>query len=576
MPGKLSPPGYCGWMFLSASTQAALSAVRADLNEAVGHFSHITLLGGPVLVERFSTQVRDDVANAERLALPITAAVLLVAFLSVPAALLPVAFALIALVVTLGLLSIVDHFIHLSVVSLTVASVLTLGLGIDFSLFTVMRFREQCASGSAPRTALSQTVMTTGKAIVLSGTCIGLSLLSLYAGGVNEFQSMAIAGVTGTFVIMVVGLTFLPALVYLLAPRLESLSIGKVTASRRGSAFWGWIGQKVSSHPLAIVFVTVLLLVFLSLPALSIRLDSSSFGQPRTDDPAVKEARRVAKLFGIANFTPVEVLTRNSTAAYDEIESDKNFTSLRTLGSQGNWTLVSALLKSEPNSLATRQSIGDLRDRLDTPTNSHLVGGLPASRLDLAELIRSRTPLIVLLAILPVFLALVIGLKSLVIPLKAVLGTLLSVGATLGILAALFPAHPGQSDLGFLVPVVLFVVVFGLSIDYEVFLLSRVRESVLAGQSTAEGVTVALVTCARSLTLAGICMAIVFAALVTSSLDLMKQLGIGIAVGVLIDITIVRCTLIPAAAVLLGKWNWWLPGRDRPDGTPSSATTTLP
>jgi putative drug exporter of the RND superfamily len=206
----------------------------------------------------------------------------------------------------------------------------------------------------------------------------------------------------------------------------------------------------------------------------------------------------------------------------------------------------------------------------DAPT---YIGGPTAVGLDLTNRIAARTPLVVLLTMLTAASVLAIGLRSIVVPIKAVVGTLLSVAATLGIVLRLFPDSEGLPSLEFFVPLFLFVIVFGLSIDYEVFLLNRIAEAVRAGRSNEEAVVAGLVANGRAMTLAGLTLATVFLAFSTSSLASFRQLGAGVAIAIMLDITLVRCVLVPAGVVLLGRWNWWFPFASR--AHPSRRRTQL-
>jgi RND superfamily putative drug exporter len=229
---------------------------------------------------------------------------------------------------------------------------------------------------------------------------------------------------------------------------------------------------------------------------------------------------------------------------------------------------MQVILAEPPDSAASQRAVLRLRARLDRQAARSYVGGVTAGVIDLTRRVSDRSPVAILVTVALGLLVLVTGLRALVVPVKAVLSTLLSVAATIGILLRIEHTH----RLEFFVPLFLFAILFGLSVDYEIFLLSRIREAVLAGHPNREAVRRGLIGSARSISLAGLALIVVFAAFATSSLAPFRQLGIGLTIAVALDVTLVRCVLVPATVVLLGRWNWWWPGRS---GMPARASTPL-
>jgi RND superfamily putative drug exporter len=258
---------------------------------------------------------------------------------------------------------------------------------------------------------------------------------------------------------------------------------------------------------------------------------------------------------------PILVTTRDDLAHVKQIVQDDPGVAQvwRELSGTGGWSTLEAILKTPSDSRASQQAVERLRGKLARRTHATYVGGTIAGSVDLVDRIATRAPWAILTATALCFVLLAWGLRSLVIPLKAVLTTLLSVAATLGLLLRLFDDGAATPHLEFFVPLSLFAILFGLSVDYEVFLLSRIREAAAAGHDHREAVRQGLIGSGRSITLAGLTLTTVFLAFATSRLLPFQQLGVGLALAVLIDVTVVRCVLVPATVVLLRQWNWWWP-----------------
>lgn len=555
--------------------QKALTGIEAAIRPLEAGGRSVRVLGVPVVARRYTEIATRDVNRAERLALVVTCGALVVAFMSLVTALLPVALAIATLLVTLGFLSLLSHAMSLSIVSVNTVSVLALGLSIDYSLFFVTRYREELPAGSSGA-AIGRTMATTGRAIVLSGASIAMAMLTLLAIGIDEFSSMATSAAIATGIAVAAALTLLPALITALGANVDRLAVRRPPAPSPSSA-WARLASIVVSRPLAAVAISTCVLVALAIPALSVERRFHPLGDLPPGDELVTDVAEATRLFGPGAVAPVEVATKDERYVTRVLGADPNVSSANAAAREGRWAVVRAFLKSPAESSASLRSIERLRERTrDRPEPSY-VGGLTAAAIDLTDRIEARTPTVVLAAMLAAFVALSLGLRSFVIPLKAVLGTLLSVAAALGLLAMLFPSDAASGSGELLIPITIFAIVFGLSIDYEVFLLHRAREAVLRGATTEAAVATALTRSGRPITLAGVCLATVFAALAGSSLESFRQLGAGVACAVLLDVTVVRCVLIPAATVLLGRWNWWFPAGDgRLGGAPSQSTPPSP
>ncbi len=537
----------------AAAAEKLVPALRSRLDRAADRSTSISLTGGPVVSERYSSIAHHDLELAELAALPVILLVLLVAFQAVVAALLPLVLAGVTLLVTFASLDVIGSRIGLSIFVTNTATVLALGLSIDFSLFLITRFREELASGSTSDDALVTTMTTTGRAVLLSAVTIATSLVGLVVVGIDVFSSMAIAATVVTVLAASAALTLLPALICLLGDRVEGLRLGRVARAAARGTLWSALARSVTSHAALAAAASLAVLLVLAIPAGSYRLSFQTVQALPKHEPV----RRASVSLG----GPTTVVTRDTIARVGALVSrDPAVQQIwdPTRGSAG-WSSMLVILRDPPDSVASRHAVGRLRAVLPQRAGRTYVGGTTAAVIDLTHRITGRTPYAILLTVAFGFLVLVGGLRAVVIPLKAVLSTLLSVAATLGILLRL----SGADQLEFFVPLFLFAILFGLSVDYEIFLLSRIREAAVAGHDNREAVRRGLVGSARSISLAGLTLIIVFAAFATSSLGPFQQLGTGLAIAIALDITLVRCVLVPATVVLLRQWNWWFPGAER-------------
>jgi trehalose monomycolate/heme transporter len=538
----------------AAEAERLVPALRTALQRASSASIRIQLTGTAAVAERYGAIARHDLGVAEELSFPLTLVVLLIAFQAAVAALLPLVLAGATLVVAFAFLAVMGAHAALSVFVCNTASVLALGLGIDFSLFLLTRFRQELGKTGSREAALVRTMTTTGRTILLSAVTIATSLVGLLLVGVGVFTSMAIAATVVTLLAALTALTLLPALIAVIGPRIEWLRLDRVSRAAARARLWNGLGRLVTHRPVAALLASLATLVVLALPARSIQLDMKTVEALPRGEPV----RSAATTAG----NPTLVVTREALEnAGTIIDRDPDVSQIwdATRGSAG-WSSMQVIFKSSPDGTASRKAIRRLRRALHAPGRLSYVGGPTAGIMDLTDRIGQRARYAIAVAVLLGFAVLVAGLRSLLIPLKAVVTTLLSAGATLGILLRLSDG----SRLEFFVPLVLFAILFGLSVDYELFLLSRIRDAAFEGHAHRVAVRRGLVQTGRSITLAGLTLVTVFVAFATSSLTPFRQLGTGLAIAVVLDVTLVRCVLVPATVVLLGRWNWWFPGmRDR-------------
>ncbi len=546
-----------------AAAQKLLPSIREQMVRVQDHSVRIRLLGDPPTSERYSVVARHDLERAELLAFPLTMLLLLIAFRSVVAAFLPLLLAGATLIVTFAALALIGQHVALSVFVTNTASILALGLSIDFSLFVVTRFREELRRSSTVDEALLTTMTTTGRAILLSSVTIAASLQGLTVMGLQLFSSMAIGATAAALLSGLSAVTLLPAVLRLGATA-SRLDPARVTLQRRRPSGHGWdrLATTVTTRPVPWLLASVLLLVLLALPARSLTLDAHTItALPASDPVRVTNAAFMHRFWpGVSQ--PVEVVTLDTAEHADKTivaDADVRQVYPTTTGYHG-WEYLRVILDSGPDRIASQHAVERLRRALKRQPYQSYVGGTAARTLDLLDRVSDRAVAVVLMTIALGFALLAWGLRSVVIPLKAVLSTLLSTVAALGALLHLPGTDVSAHHVEFFVPLFLFAILFGLSIDYEIFLLSRIREAAAEGATTRAAVHQGLVRSARSITLAGLAMTTVFLALGTSTLEPLRQLGVGLAIAVVLDITVVRCVLVPASVVLLGRWNWWFPG----------------
>jgi trehalose monomycolate/heme transporter len=545
-----------------AAAEGRVPAIEAALRKESRNDISFGLLGGVVSSRGYSMIVRQDLTRAEQYALPVIFAALLVAFLSLVAAVLPVFTAAITLFVTLTFIHLVSLCFGLSPFVINTASAVALGLSIDYALFIVTRFREERQTAASIDQAILRTMRTAGRAVTLSGLTIAASLSALLLVGVGLFSSIAVGGIIASLISVLASITLLPATIRLLGDRLNRFTLTPVAQAARRGTFWRRLAQVVTTHPIASALASLTVLLVLAVPSLSLQLDFRNIGALPSHDTETRELKRLAKVFGPGAGGLVEIVTQSPGGVSRVLHSDPDEREIfRIVEGIDGWDDLDVVLKTSPDSNASHNTIIRLRRELHNSEGTTLVGGLTAGEIDLTARVASRMLIVAALAMIIGLIMLTTGLRSIVIPLKAVLCSALSVAATIGVLLVCFPSTGAGSSLAFFVPLVVFVLVFGLSVDYEVFLLSRVKEAIDAGNPVTAAVSIGLARSARPITLAALTVAIVFAVFLFSSLEAIQQLGIGVAIAVILDVSIVRCVLVPACIVLLGRWNWWFPKR---------------
>jgi anti-anti-sigma factor len=535
-----------------------------------------------------SKAFEDDFRKAEFLSLPITLVILVLAFGALVAAGLPLLLGLSAVAITLGLLAPVSRIFPVDEAISSVILLVGLAVGVDYSMFYIRRERDERAAGRGKEAALDLAAATSGRAVLISGCTVIVAMAGMYITGNATFQSFATGTIMVVAVAMVGSLTVLPALLSKLG---DNVNKGRVPFTNRlhkqgaESGFWAAIVGRVLRHPWISVILAGGLLVLLAVPVLRLHTANSGVqGLPR-DLPVMQTYDRIQKAFpggplpAVIALEARDVTSLQVTAAIRELRNRAVATGLMrdpvTVVNSADRTVaqISVPLAGDGTDDTSNRGLNTLREDVVPQTIGRLPGaqapvtGLTASSFDFNELIKARVPWVFLFVLSLAFLLLLVTFRSIVIPAKAIVLNLLSVGAAYGVLVWIFQDGHLESLLGFTsiggitswLPLFLFVILFGLSMDYHVFILSRVREGYDRGMITEEAISHGIRATAGIVTSAAAVMVGVFAIFATlSSIDF-KEMGVGLALAVLIDATIVRAVLLPATMKLLGDWNWYLP-----------------
>jgi RND superfamily putative drug exporter len=538
-----------------------------------------------------SRTVDRDLHRAELLSIPVTLLVLVFAFGSLVAALVPVVLAVSAVVAGLGLLGPLSQLFPVEDSAKTVVLLIGMAVGVDYALFFVVRSRAERKRGATIEDALQVTLRTSGRAVVVSGATVAIAMAGMYLVGVRTLSGIATAAIAVVGCAVLSAVTVLPATLRLLGPRLDRGRIPLLPHARTegGGRFWSGLADRVTRRPVVAAALATMLLVALAYPALSMRLSKpSDLALTAQSEPALKTLAAVRRAFPSAGETAVVAveapkarqaqlrgqLRLLARLAVDERVASPPVDPIRT-ASAGTGSAAALFLPLAGNGAnsSSRQAVAALRRRLIPETVGRLRGvetavtGPTAEDVDFTRQIRHALPFVLAFVLVLAFGLLLLAFRSLIVPLKAIALNLLSVAAAYGVLALVFQHHWAERILGFRsngtivswLPLFLFVVLFGLSMDYHVFIVSRVREAVDRGERTEIAVRRSIASTAGVVTAAAVVMVCVFALFGTlSSLEL-KQAGVGLAAAVLIDATLIRGVLLPATMKVLGDWNWYLP-----------------
>ncbi|MHB8792737.1 MAG: MMPL family transporter [Thermoleophilia bacterium] len=626
LPNMVSSDGSTTYALLSYSgteddIQPLIPRIREEVSQDNELETHV--IGGPAIDYDMERTSEADLIRAETYSLPIILIILLLVFGTVVAALLPLILGVASVSLTLALLFALGHLLPLSVFARNIVTMIGLGLGVDYCLFIVSRFREELATTDSVRQALRSTLDTAGRAVVFSGAAVvvGLAMLTLFS--FVFMRSLGIGGMLVAAISVLLAISLLPALLAIIGRRVNS---ARLIPARYlvagGGRFWHFWSRMVMRRPLIFLIVSMAILLALALPVRSMKA-----GAPGIDNLSPTSDSRLgvelfAEKWGVGEISPIYIVVKTGEANAvwqrdfreklaeigKQLEGDSRVDRVESIAALqlpaelpsnqaelqefvranpvtaaqafsmvdvdggSSTTMLRVITTTEPKEPETKQLVRDLRANIlpqvgFSEGTEVLVGGGPAEAVDFTEKLASSFPYLMGAVLVITYVVLLMLFRSVILPLKAIFMNLLSVSAAFGVLVLVFQEGWGESLLGFtspggiipFVPVILFSVLFGLSMDYEVFLLSRMKEEYDRSGDNEEAVAFGLEKTGRIITSAALIMIAVFGAFAFTDSIIIKEFGVGLAVSIFLDATIVRIIVVPATMKLLGKWNWWLP-----------------
>ncbi|MER6732294.1 MMPL family transporter [Streptomyces puniciscabiei] len=584
---------------MRGDAKTAVDRVEPVLNAVAGvqkaHGSlRIEEIGGASMQKQYKDAFGDDFKQAEYSAVPVALGILLIAFGALVAALLPVALAITAIMATMGLMGLVSHLQAMSDTANSVMLLVGMAVGVDYCLFYLRREREERQAGKDPGTALRIAAATSGRAVIVSGVTVCVAMAGMLFTGLAQFEAMGLASLMVVAVAMAGSVTVLPALLSLLGERVEKGRIpflsrrnrSRKRAADEGSRVWTAVLRVVLARPLVSVVVAAGALLAVAAPALGMKTQQLTLDQEFGKSlPIVQTYNRVNDAFP-GGSEPAQVVVKAKDINAPEVRqalADFKQEAVSSGASRGpvdirlheaqNVALVSVPLVGGSDMDRAVKSLDKLRDEVRPATLGKVSGvqapitGQVAGNHDFNDQLLGSVVPVFAFVIVFAFLLMLLSFRSLTVAITSIVLNLLSVGAAYGILVAVFQHGWGASLVGAegvgaivtWLPLFLFVILFGLSMDYHVFVVSRIREARLNGRTTKDAIRHGVVTTAGVVTSAAVIMVAVFAIFGTLSMQSMKQMGVGLAAAVLIDATVIRGVLLPAVMALLGERNWYLP-----------------
>lgn len=546
------------------------------------------VIGQGALSAAAAANTKHDIAAAERWNLPVILIVLLAVFGSLAAAAIPLALGVCTVVVTMGLVYLLSAYTTMSVFVTSTVSMFGIALAVDYSLFILMRFREELRAGRQPREAVDAAMATSGLAVVLSGATVIASLTGIYVINTPALKSMATGAILAVAVAMLTSTTLTPAAL---------ATFGRAAAKRSGflhwsrrpestqSRFWNrWIGW-VMRRPWMSALAASLVLLVMAAPAASMVLGNSLLRQFDSSHEIRAGVGAAAQALGPGALGPIRVLINFPGGGAASPEHSHTIGAVRERMAQApdivsvsppqfaednGSALLTAVLAVDPEDMRARETVGWMRSQLpkvsEVGTARVEVGGPTALIKDFDDQVSKTEPLVLAIVALIAFVMLLVSVHSVFLALKGVLMTLLSVAAAYGSLVMVFQ-WGWLKDLGFAqissidstVPPLVLAMTFGLSMDYEIFLLTRIRERFLHSGNTRDAVAYGVSTSARTITSAALIMIAVFVGFAFAGMPLVAEIGVACAVAIAVDATVVRLVMVPALMAMFAQWNWWLP-----------------
>ncbi len=552
-----------------------LHALDGDLAAAGMPDARVSVGGGPVLNQEINTAVQEDLSRAEMVSLPITLVVLIIVFGGLIAAGLPVLAAAVSVAAAMSVLLGFSHVTDIDQNTLTVVTLLGLGLSVDYGLLLVARYREELGAGFAPDVAIGRAWATAGRTIMFSALTVAAALTGLLMFSISALSAMGAAGVSIALVAMLASITFTAAMLGLTKRWIKPSRREAERRARYGDAaevgFFARLSRLVQRRPVLVVIVTSAALLAAGTPLLSATAKLPQLESIPRSIESVAVADQLASRFGREYRPTVLVVATTNAASLDtwaaRWRSDPAVADVRPAEPDGTrLASVTLVLRGGSQDSAAQALVARIRDDRPPGVQSWVTGDA-AVLVDLLGMIKSDLPLAVTVTLVAMVVLLFAMTGSLVIPVKAILANVVSLGASFGVMVAVFEKGYGAGLLDTMtvgglnpfVVVIVFAFAFGLSMDYEVFLLGRIREYVERGWDTDTAVRRGLQHSGRIITSAAALMLVVFGCFAAARVGNIEEIGLGLAVAVLIDATIVRSVLVPATMTLLGRWNWWAP-----------------
>lgn len=564
----------------------------------------VTMTGEPIIVQDLNTASQEDLAKAEMIGLPIALVVLILAFGGLIAASLPIVIGIVSILCTMGTVYFFSYGANLTIFILNIVPMIGLALSIDFALLFINRYKEELKIKSI-KDALEITVSTAGRSIIFSGLCVFIGLSALWFIKIDIFQNVALGGMTVVFISAVCALTFLPALLGVLGTKINKLSF-LPAVDKRTISFWHTFAKFVMMRPIlmSVTALAILLAGLIPVKQMVLAIPGTESLPPNYSsrtaleiykDHFVAKEKREEKKVTVLLESKDNILQQNNLEKVNNVikkfekdplvhnvnspfsatglKEEKELYQALTYGNKtktapiknyfirDNKMLLEVYLKTGEHSAEARQWVSDWSTR-DLGLKANFGGSIKFEQEIFSE-IYQKAPDGLLLIVISTLVILMAAFRSILIPLKAILMNILSLGCTFGILVWIFQlGHFGVTpvDIALILPVFVFTLVFGLSMDYEVFLISRIQEFYFKTADNSEATISGLTFTSKIITSAAAIMIVVTGAFAFTGVMPVKQLGVGIAIAIFIDATIVRMVLVPALMKLLGDWNWWFFG----------------
>ncbi|HKT82643.1 MAG TPA: MMPL family transporter [Solirubrobacterales bacterium] len=529
---------------------------------------------------------KPDTGASDAIGIAAAIVILLFAFGTATAMVLPILSAILGLACSLSILRMLEHVVQVPSVAATLATMIGLGVGIDYALFIVTRHKLQLADGMEMRESVARATATAGGAVVFAGFTVVIALCSLAFAGIPLVSTLGFTAAIAVVVAVAAATTLLPAMLGALGPHINSLRVqfGKTHPDDKEPHGWRRWARGVADRPWRSAIASLAILIVLAIPLLQLQLGQNDISALPKSTTARQAYDGLTQGFGPGVNGPLLIASEFESPAEakkvlplleKEIggSGDVDEVSEPTFDKAGTFAVFTVISKSAPWADETVSLVEDLRETtipeaLQGTSASAYVGGQTAGYIDLATQISDKLPLMIAIVVALSFIVLLLAFRSLLVPIKAAAMNLISVAAAYGVVTAVFQLGWGSSLIGLdhaipivsFVPLLMFAILFGLSMDYEVFLLTQMREHFEETGDEKEAVIEGLSNTGRVITSAAAIMVCVFTSFVLNGNPVVKEFGVGLAVAIAIDSTLVRCLLVPAIMVLLGKRAWWMPG----------------